>query len=184
MRNRRIVCSIILAFFFAFTLAWEKRLVFFAALLAIIIHEAGHIFALLALGFRIKGIKLELCGLRIDYGGGFFPVKETIVALSGPAAGIICFFLFNSGSNELLSSCSQLGLLYSLFNLLPVLPLDGGRVLLCLAQLMFGDDAVKFVSVLSQIMSAGFCIFGLLCMLKGEGNAMFSAALWLLLLQS
>ena len=77
-----------------------------------------------------------------------------------------------------------ISLLLSLFNLLPILPLDGGRVFSILSSELFGsrrgDALTKTVSL---TLSTALLMGGTFLMWRGDGTALTLAALWLLLAQ-
>jgi stage IV sporulation protein FB len=117
---------------------------------SILVHELGH--ALVARGFRLGPIQITIHGF-----GGLTthrrspsPGRSMLVTAAGPGAGLllgglslaIYLPLVFSGVTEGISPSSPLGLLdsllymlvavnifWSLFNLLPMSPLDGGQLL-------------------------------------------------------
>ena len=109
---------------------------FFACL---VLHELSHAVVARRFGVRVEGITLFLLGgvAQID---GQVPSasQEFAVALAGPALSLVvaCGFagLYVSGSNSgafraVLFALAVANLGLCLFNLIPGLPLDGGRLL-------------------------------------------------------
>ena len=90
-------------------------------LLAALIHELGHLLALKIAGGRVLSIRLRSFGARIE-AAPMSPGRTAFCALAGPAAGALTFFARNSFPELALA-----GLVQTVFNLLPVYPLDGGR---------------------------------------------------------
>lgn len=107
--------------------------IFTALIIAAAVHELGHIIALKAAHFRINGFAAELGGLRIDYSGENAPAFHALAALAGPLAGLgfafLCSFLARVTGISWFALTAGISLVLSIFNLLPVLPLDGGRML-------------------------------------------------------
>lgn len=56
------------------------------------IHELGHVIAVLAVGGRVTGLKIDWRGIGVKWrGGGADSFKQIIVTLSGPAANLAAF---------------------------------------------------------------------------------------------
>lgn len=102
----------------------------------VLVHEAAHILVARRLGVSVSEAELLPFGgvaragaeLAVD------PVREIPVALAGPASNLIMFALGVAAKNygfwhqELGPFFLQCNLLVGIINLLPALPLDGGRV--------------------------------------------------------
>lgn len=94
-----------------------------AALLAGIVHELGHFFFLWREGKRIWKIQIGAVGARIET-EELEPRTEFFAALAGPAAGMILCLC-----SAILPRTALCALVQSIYNLLPIYPLDGGRAL-------------------------------------------------------
>ncbi len=128
----------------------------------VLIHELFHLFAALFLRIPVQSVILMPFGMTLRLSVGMIkqPYKEILVALAGPLANcfmIVAFFLFIPADNLngqlfLIANVAVLSL-----NLLPVPPLDGGRVLRTFILRKAGLwTAVKFMRRLS------YCILGTL----------------------
>lgn len=159
-----------------------------AILPPVIVHELGHVVALRLYGLRIRRVSADLRGLCIEYGGLCAPLGHAVAALAGPAAGLAyafaaSYFARRTG-NELLTLSAGVSLLLSLFNLLPILPLDGGRVFSILAaELLGGRRGDALTKAVSLTLATALLMGGTFLMWRGEGTAPTLAALWLLLAQ-
>ena len=112
------------------------------ALLAAVVHEAGHFFAIYLSGGGVKRFVLHPFGAEIVTDGKLLSYGQSaFVALSGIGVNLLCALpLFLSGAPlfvQVFSACS-LGL--ALFNLLPLSALDGGEALRVFFSMLFGPD--------------------------------------------
>ena len=98
---------------------------FLAALCAAVFHELCHIWAIKRLGGKILGIRVCISGTVIETE---IPGKreELLSALAGPAGSLLLLTLCHVFPKLAICAWVQ-----GVFNLLPVYPLDGGRVLRC-----------------------------------------------------
>lgn len=132
MTGERIRVSIGAALFYPALYFLDSAGWFSALVPAIVFHEAGHWLALRRCGARILRLQVDITGLCMDTTTLYSRRQEAVCAAAGPAAG-----LFWAGIAALMESrwgqmCAGVSLMLTLFNLLPVLPLDGGRILLAL----------------------------------------------------
>ncbi len=126
----------------AYTLIWGWRFaVGFVVLL--LVHEMGHVFQL-----RREGIKAS-APMFIPFVGALVAMKEmpkdaaaeARVGLAGPVLGslgaLVPLGIYALTGNELFQALAFVGFFLNLFNLLPVLPLDGGRAMAALSPAMW-----------------------------------------------
>src|SRR4051812_43187782 len=126
----------------AYALIWGWKFAFgFVALL--FVHEMGHVTQL-----RREGIKAS-APLFIPFLGAFVGMKqmpdnaaaEARVGLAGPVLGsigcLIPLALYAATGDEFWKALAFTGFFLNLFNLLPVLPLDGGRAMAALSPWMW-----------------------------------------------
>jgi Zn-dependent protease len=111
--------------------------------LLLLIHEMGHVFQL-----RREGIKAS-APMFIPFLGALVAMKElpkdaaaeARVGLAGPVLGglacLIPWALYGVTGDELFKALAFVGFFLNLFNLLPVLPLDGGRAMAALTPWMW-----------------------------------------------
>jgi Zn-dependent protease len=117
----------------AYALFWGWRFaVGFVALM--FVHEVGHVVVL-----RAQGVKAS-APMFIPFLGAFVKleqgqrsvVEEALSALAGPVFGLVgagaVYLAGQATGSPLLTALAYTGFLLNLFNLMPMLPLDGGRV--------------------------------------------------------
>lgn len=121
---------------YSYMFTWE-----FSAMLLIMIfiHEYGHVWAMKRSGIKTKGIYLIpfLGGVAVADEDFKTRNEEAFCAMMGPWFGfgisliyLLCFYI--TGNPIFAAGCAWCSLI-NLFNLLPMNPLDGGRVLKSLA---------------------------------------------------
>lgn len=159
-----------------------------AIALPVAAHELGHVLAFRLIGLRITSFRAELKGLCIDYCGFCGTAGHIFAAAAGPAAGLAYAFAASHWAkltgSETAALSAGISLLLSAFNLLPVLPLDGGRIFSRAACGMLGiRRGEKLTERVGLAISGAMLAAGLLLLWKGQGAGLGMAALWLLLAQ-
>ena len=154
-----------------------------ALLLPILAHELSHAAALLLLGQRIRGVRLEPQGLCIRYEGGCPDWAHAAASLAGPLGGFVYALVVRRCPQDWLRLSAVISLLLSLFNLLPLMPLDGGRAFFLLCRAALGEAGERLFFRLSRVLLALLLLFGVYAAARNLGSAPLLAALWLLLLQ-
>lgn len=105
---------------------------FSCMLLAILIHECGHLLAMVFFHCPVKQVSFRIFGIEII---GDLPTgrKRGLIMLAGPLANLLTALVFLSftGYGQNLCMCS---LLLGLFHLLPLTGLDGSAALLSLTK--------------------------------------------------
>lgn len=159
---------VILGVFFAV----EHSLFAVALLISALVHEAGHIAAVLILGGTIAELRILPFGVSMRLEGGLLCYrKDAVIALSGPAANLLVLAAFAAASRIMPAPprifayfvLANMGL--CLVNLVPALPLDGGRALEALLLATIPARAARAVMLALSIISTGI---------------VFAAGLWLL----
>ncbi len=103
-------------------------------ILLLFVHEMGHYLAARHLGIPVSlPVFLPFLGAVINLRGRPEDVyREAQMAYGGPLAGILASFLVYLGGwvegSQFLLLLAQVGFMLNLFNLVPVYPLDGGRI--------------------------------------------------------
>lgn len=136
-------------------------------LAAVLLHELAHLAAARSLRVTVQEVELLPFGgqAKIEDFTGLEPEKETIIALIGPACSLtiaaVFYFLAPYLSTAKAGFFITINLLLGLFNLLPVLPLDGGRVLRAqLSRRQGYKKATAGMARLGQIAGAALVCWG------------------------
>ncbi len=117
--------------------------IFSAVLPAVFFHEIGHCISAWMYGGRILSLRMSLSGLCLDTTPFSSPLPEAVCAAAGPVCGLLWAALCSRFPGEWLAQCRGISLYFSVCNLLPAQPLDGGRILYALCG---NCKAVRIVS--------------------------------------
>lgn len=149
---------------------------FINIVLTLFIHELSHAYA-------AKKLKVEILEVDIfPFGGAFIldssaflrPDIEILIALAGPLANLVFVLLLNM-FGEITGFYQEylikINIIMCLFNLLPGLPLDGGRTLKSILSTYIGvTKAYKFTSYISYVISFLMLYIGIYSILNGSNN--------------
>ncbi|WP_246079187.1 M50 family metallopeptidase [Paenibacillus piri] len=148
-----------------------------ATLFAIVfVHELGHVLAAKSFGWRVKEVQLLPFGgvVVVEEQGSVPAWQEIVVALWGPlqnvwmiaaAAGLQWCGLI---SGDWAAYFIQANVFIALFNLLPILPLDGGKMMQsCLSLWLPYHRVIVFSCLISLAFSSVLVAISLLHALRG-----------------
>lgn len=124
-RNKSIIvlpgfCILVAVFLMLLPFQWVC-----AWFIASMVHELAHCVALSVCGVRIDSVKLGISGAVIVT-EAIRPRHEVISAIAGPLGGLLLLLFL-----RFIPYIGICALVQSAFNLLPLYPLDGGRVFRC-----------------------------------------------------
>jgi len=114
-------------------------------------HELGHYFAYRAYGLPVRA-PVFVPFLGAYTAGAIAPDLEAdaYIALAGPLTGFVlagaCFALGSATNDRFWLACADIGAFLNLFNMLPVLPFDGGRVIGAIWPPLWIAGALLFVA--------------------------------------
>ena len=124
--------------------------IFWPFLAAMTVHELAHAAVLLLLGGRIKSVRLSFAQVELRT-GLLSDRTELWSTAAGPGINLLCGWLFR----RWMPAFAAVSLLLALFNLLPVWPLDGGRLLRTLLRMRWGAAGVDASQTLGLLFGLG-----------------------------
>lgn len=158
------------AVIFIFTGQIELYIVF---MFFTLIHELGHMLVGILLGLKPQKLSIMPVGFSVTFatklnkkGKTNNTTKKLVIAIAGPIINIIIavilyynqeveFFII---SNE---TMVYTNLLIALFNMIPIYPLDGGRIAKCILALLYKQKQVyMYIHLISKI---SICILTIMC---------------------
>ncbi|MWV46714.1 Zn-dependent protease [Paenibacillus sp. HJL G12] len=145
----------------------------------VFIHELGHMAAALLFGVRIRSVQLLPFGgvVEMEDHGELTAWKEIGIAIAGPLQNLLMIVAallvreWGAGDGAFLNYVIFGNGMIALFNLLPILPLDGGKIVHAAASLYFPyHETLLWSSRISIAGSIGVVFFSVLPFLQGENR--------------
>lgn len=178
----------LLAFFIAWVSASGLPNILVAVaviVISVLVHEFGHALTATFFGQRARIELAAFGGFTYREGERLKLWQEFLVVLNGPLAGLFLFAVASYLLNQVkfsephlvfgLRFATIVNLFWTLVNLVPVMPLDGGHLLSILLEAIFGFKGIKIAVV------AGLCIAVLISVFFFVIGAFLPGALFLLL---
>jgi Zn-dependent protease len=133
----------------------------------VVLHELGHAIVARQLGVHIAGIELGFLGGAAKMMNlPRTPRHELLIAAAGPAVSLMLGGAFLgigvALGSPLVAQLGWMNLVIAGFNLIPALPMDGGRILRALLVPRFGYvRATDLAVTVARVAAVGFVVLGL-----------------------
>lgn len=125
-----------------------------------VIHELGHILAGLILKMKLSKFEIMPCGLTVSFKenvddlnfkinkGNLFGVKMIFVSMAGPLVSLILAIVYTYIDPIYITKQEAVfsNILILIFNLLPIYPLDGGRIINEVLHILCGNKESKVIT--------------------------------------
>ncbi len=125
---------------------------------AALAHELGHILALRFCSRRLTGVSLTLGGFALDYAPRLEGAQAALCAFAGPLLGAFYAVCACSLGGSFWRMSGAVGFALSVFNLLPILPLDGGRIAAALLPAALAERLSLYLSAALFLACAVLCL--------------------------
>ncbi len=135
---------------YAYLFTWQFAIIIMASLF---FHESGHVWAMKRCGLKTKGIYfIPFLGAAAVTDGIFKSRRDEVyIAIMGPiwgfAMAICTAILYLVTNNPFFAAVAGWMAMVNLFNLLPINPLDGGRIVKSVAFSIHSDLGFVFLGI-------------------------------------
>ena len=177
------LCLLILSLFL------DSLRIYFFYVVFIFLHEMMHFLVAKKLGYLPKKLKLSIFGASLEGFDDFLVLDEIKIILAGPIfhlAIVVVWYLsfwFYPESYEFLIDVLTVNKAILLFNILPIFPLDFGRLFLCLLSIKRSRrEGLKIVKKFSVIFVVAMFVISLVCVFTDFGFSLGFASINLFIL--
>lgn len=179
MKFRFFGIEIYVSFFFlaviTVMLATDKTGLVLPTVLAVTLHECGHLFMMWILDCTPKRIKLIPASVQITSSFSRGYKNDILVSLSGPCVNLLLFgtlyYNYVCFGNKTTLVFALINLLIGVFNLLPVKGFDGGTVLLSiLCKYTDINKSTLLLRFVTFILATAIIVTAVLFTAKGKMN--------------
>ncbi len=158
------------------------------------IHELGHLVVGLLVGMKPENISLMPFGLSISFKiknkdmnirirkGNLLELKKIIVAMAGPLTNVLIIFISGKLQIDLFTYLMILfsNILIILYNLIPIYPMDGGRILKGIIYIILGEKkSNKYIHNVSLFIIICLTVVSSIGILYLKNIAIFLAIMYL-----
>lgn len=146
----------------------EQLNIYIVFMLFAIIHELGHVLTGIILGFKPKNIEVLPIGIsacfymqcdeynkKINYANRFV-LKKVIISCAGPITNFIIAIIFYFFDFSIFNISREFiiytNLIIGIFNLIPIYPLDGGRIIKNILHIKIGlKESYKYTKIIANL---------------------------------
>ncbi|MDX6276581.1 MAG: hypothetical protein QOJ72_709 [Nocardioidaceae bacterium] len=149
-----------------------------ALYVSVLVHEIAHVVVARRFRMRVQSVTLHLLGGEtLIEGESRTPWQELATSIAGPVASLVIGLVglqaehaTNGTTSDVLYSIAYVNILVAIFNMLPGLPLDGGRVFRAIIWQVTGNEAtgVRIAAWIGRAAAIG--VLALAVLNRGEGR--------------
>ena len=158
------------------------------------IHEIGHLVTGLIIGMKPEKLEIMPFGITVSFKikpqeynkkikkGNLLEIKKIIVAIAGPLTNFLIILIASKMNIEITQYLIIVytNFLIMIFNLLPIYPLDGGRILKSILHIYFGKrKSEKYINIISKITVCILTVISSISILYIQNIAIFLIDIYL-----
>lgn len=161
-----------------------------------LLHEIGHLIIGIILGFKPRALSIKPVGLSISFkikpedidhkikNGTYLEFKKIFIGMAGPLTNLVLAILYFNFNITLFGIPQEIAvysnILIGIFNLLPIYPLDGGRILKSILHIFMGyEKSEKYIKTISWVTVIIITIISSICILYIKNIALFIIIIYL-----
>lgn len=175
----RIKVDVKIFFIIILYIFMQSTKIFALTFIFILLHELGHLVTGITIGLKIKKINIHISGLSVEFEnyGKQRNANKIVVDIAGPLINIIALVIAIIIKQE---EIAYINLLLAIVNLLPIYPLDGGRILRTLLRTRFTyKETINYIESISQYTLIILTAIASCYLLIGKNIGIFIAILYL-----
>lgn len=165
-----------------------------------IIHELGHLLVGILLGMKPEKLEIIPVGIRVTFKINIkdinskikqtnkLEIKKIFVAIAGPVVNLILIYIAAISKTNIISKINFIyaNLLLVIINLIPIYPLDGGRILKGIISIFKGKKkAEQTTNITSIIIGIIISALGIWILINNKNIAIlfFLLYIWIIIIQ-
>ena len=165
-----------------------------------IIHELGHLLVGILLGMKPEKLEIIPVGIRVTFKINIkdinskikqtnkLEIKKIFVAIAGPVVNLILIYIASISKTNIISKINFIyaNLLLVIINLVPIYPLDGGRILKGIISIFKGKKkAEQTINKISIIIGIIISALGIWILINNKNIAIlfFLLYIWIIIIQ-
>ena len=165
-----------------------------------IIHEFGHLLIGILLGMKPEKLEIIPVGIRVTFKINIkdinskikqtnkLEIKKIFVAIAGPVVNLILIYIAAISKTNIISKINFIyaNLLLVIINLIPIYPLDGGRILKGIISIFKGKKkAEQTTNITSIIIGIIISALGIWILINNKNIAIlfFLLYIWIIIIQ-
>ena len=175
----RIKVDVKIFFIIILYIFMQSTKIFALTFIFILLHELGHLVTGITIGLKIKKINIHISGLSVEFENYEKQrnANKIVVDIAGPLINIITLVIAIIIKQE---EIAYINLLLAIVNLLPIYPLDGGRILRTLLRTRFTyKETINYIESISQYTLIILTAIASCYLLIGKNIGIFIAILYL-----